>query len=141
METKKDKAVPYKKLPKFTNLDLLRSESVVVQFLETKFDLGYIPSGVAVPLLEINQANVNAQEAGASNDEIMAAEIKSVALFCGFYDEKFSENYVAKNATAQQVDAFYEMLVWAILNNFAKKNPAGENEADAQSKKKPIGKK
>ena len=36
----------------FTNLDTLRAESQKVQFLGEEFEVGYIPSGLSIPLLE-----------------------------------------------------------------------------------------
>ncbi|WP_256254706.1 hypothetical protein [Treponema phagedenis] len=38
---------------KMVNLDLLKAESVKIKFLEKEFEIGYIPSGLAIPYLII----------------------------------------------------------------------------------------
>lgn len=40
------------------NLDLLRSESQKVTSLGKEFEVGYIPSGLAIPLIENHNKNI-----------------------------------------------------------------------------------
>ncbi|MEL5717210.1 MAG: hypothetical protein P1P66_00550, partial [Treponema pedis] len=62
------------------NLDLLRAESQRVKFLGKEFEIGYIPSGLAIPLLENHNKNIREQKETDSTEKILKDTIKSVSL-------------------------------------------------------------
>ena len=64
------------------NLDLLRSESQKVKFLGKEFEVGYIPSGLAIPLIENHNKNIKEQKESDSQEKLLKDNIKSVSLFC-----------------------------------------------------------
>ena len=113
------------------NLDALRAESRKVRFLGKEFEIGYIPSGLAIPLIENHNKDIQEQKESDSKEKIMRDEIHAVSLFCSFYDHSFTEEFLSKNASKAQIDSMYTMLIFAIFENFVKKVPdekAGENE-------------
>lgn len=121
------------------NLDALRAESRKVLFLGQEFEIGYIPSGLAIPLIENHNKDIQEQKESDSNEKIMSDEIRAVSLFCSFYDSAFTEDFLRKNASKAQIDSMYTMLIFAIYENFVKKVPdekGGENE---ESEKKTTG--
>jgi hypothetical protein len=121
------------------NLDALRAESLKVRFLGKEFEIGYIPSGLAIPLIENHNKDIQEQKESDSNEKIMSDEIRAVSLFCSFYEPSFTEDFLRKNASKAQIDSMYTMLIFAIYENFVKKVPdekGGENE---ESEKKTTG--
>lgn len=124
---------------KFINLDQLRAESVRVQFLGKKFEIGYIPSGLAIPLIENHNKNVKEQKETDSNEKIINDEIRSIAVFCSFYEKDFTEDYLRLNATEKQIDAMYRLIVEAIFNNFIQEANPNTSESDSSLEKKTIG--
>lgn len=103
----------------FVNLDSLRAESRKVQFLGKEFEIGYIPSGLAIPLIENHNANLESQKEYMEDKErLLSDNIRSVSLFCSFYEPEFTKEYLRANATLSQIEQMYSQLVYAILTNF-----------------------
>lgn len=121
------------------NLDALRAESRKVLFLGQEFEIGYIPSGLAIPLIENHNKDIREQKESDSNEKIMSDEIRAVALFCSFYDHTFTEDFLRKNASKAQIDSMYTMLIFAIYENFVKTVPDEKMEDEQQSEKKTTG--
>lgn len=121
------------------NLDLLRSESQMVRFLGKEFEVGYIPSGLSIPLLENHNKMIAEQKEDDSQSKLFNDNIKSVSVFCSFYEPDFTEDYIRKNATGDQVVIMYELILQAILINVSKADL--KNEGDASSQKKTTGEK
>lgn len=129
-----------KAINNFINLDTLKAESRKVKFLGKEFEVGYIPSGLAIPLVENHNENIKTQKETDPPEKIMKDEIKSISIFCSFYEPEFTEKYLQENATAAQIDAFYKILVFAIFENFVKKLPEEEQEKASEiNEKKTIG--
>jgi len=101
----------------FTNLDTLRAESEKVQFLGEKFEVGYIPSGLSIPLLETYNKSIEEQKTDESPKKLLEDNVKAVSLFCSFYNEKFTADYLLKNASNSQIIAMYQIIVTAIIRN------------------------
>lgn len=129
----------------YINLDTLRAESKKVQFLKKKFEVGYIPSGLAIPLLDNHNENLKTQKEDDPQEKIMQDEIRSVSVFCSFYEPEFTEEYISKNASPDQVDAFYKIIVYAIVDNFLKSQDTnageGKDSEESSSEKKTTGEK
>lgn len=126
----------------FLNLDILKTAPTrIVQFLGTEFDLSYIPCGIAIPLIEAHNAQIkkelNQSEKKPTQKEMIDLELKMVTLFCNFYAEEFTADYIAKNATDKQLLAMYTQIVQSIIENFGISAP--ETDTDKTSKKKQIG--
>lgn len=121
------------------NLDTLRAESRRVLFLGQEFEIGYIPSGLAIPLIENHNKDIQEQKESDSNEKIMSDEIHAVSLFCSFYDRTFTEDFLSKNASKAQIDSMYTMLIFAIYENFVKKVPDEQLEAAEATEKKTTG--
>ena len=103
----------------FVNLDSLRAESRKVQFLGKEFEIGYIPSGLAIPLIENHNANLESQKEYMEDKErLLSDNIRSGSLFCSFYEPEFTQEYLRANATLSQIEQMYSQLVYAILTNF-----------------------
>ena len=101
------------------NLDLLRSESQKVKFLGKEFEVGYIPSGLAIPLIENHNKNIKEQKESDSQEKLLKENIKSVSLFCSFYEPDFTEEFLSKNASDKQIEQMYQLIVTAIVKNFS----------------------
>lgn len=101
------------------NLDLLRSESQKVKFLGKEFEVGYIPSGLAIPLIENHNKNIKEQKETDSPEKLLNDNIKSVSIFCSFYEPDFTEEFLSKNASDKQIEQMYQLIVLAILKNFS----------------------
>ena len=101
------------------NLDLLRSESQKVKFLGKEFEVGYIPSGLAIPLIENHNKNIKEQKESDSQEKLLKENIKSVSLFCSFYEPDFTEEFLSKNASDKQIEQMYLLIVTAIVKNFS----------------------
>ena len=101
------------------NLDLLRSESQKVKFLGKEFEVGYIPSGLAIPLIENHNKNIKEQKESDSQEKLLKDNIKSVSLFCSFYEPDFTEEFLSKQASDKQIEQMYQLIVLAILKNFS----------------------
>ncbi len=121
------------------NLDSLKAESQKVKFLKKEFEVGYIPSGLSIPLIDDFNKNLKEQNESDSQEKIMQDEIKSVSIFCSFYESEFTEEYLTKNATASQIDSFYKILVTAIYKNFMVAVPQENNQAGDSLQKKTTG--
>lgn len=121
------------------NLDQLRAESQKVQFLGKEFEVGYIPSGLSIPLLENHNQMIAEQKEDDSQAKLFNDNIKSVSVFCSFYEPEFTEDYIRKNATGDQVVIMYELILQAILINVSKADL--KNEAEDNSQKKTTGQK
>ncbi|QEJ99861.1 hypothetical protein [Treponema phagedenis] len=127
---------------KMVNLDLLKAESVKIKFLEKEFEIGYIPSGLAIPLLDNHNQNVETQKEDDPPEKLFHDTVRSVSLFCSFFHPEFTEEYLLKNATAQQIDAMYQNIIYAILTNFTSAIPSdGEESSDDDIEKKTTGEK
>ncbi|MGF7110181.1 hypothetical protein [Treponema pedis] len=125
------------------NLDLLRAESQRVKFLGKEFEIGYIPSGLAIPLLENHNKNIREQKETDSTEKILKDNIKSVSLFCSFYESDFTEEFLMKNASDKQIQQMYELIVFAIIKNFSSALPENQDAENDGSdvEKKTIGEK
>ncbi|MGP1443669.1 hypothetical protein [Treponema sp.] len=121
------------------NLDALRAESRKVLFLGHEFEIGYIPSGLAIPLIENHNKDIQEQKESDSKEKIMSDEIRAVSLFCSFYDSAFTEDFLRKHASKAQIDSMYTMLIFAIYENFVKKVPDEKTGADESTEKKTTG--
>ncbi len=121
------------------NLDSLKAKSQKVKFLEKEFEVGYIPSGLSIPVVEDFNKNLKEQKETDSQEKIMQDEIKSVSIFCSYYESKFTEEYLSKNATAAQIDSFYKILVTAIYKNFIAAVPQEDNQTGDSLQKKTTG--
>lgn len=116
----------------FTNLDALRAESQKVQFLGKEFEVGYIPSGLSIPLLETYNKSIEEQKTDESPKKLLEDNVKAVSLFCSFYDDTFTSDYLLKNASNSQIVAMYQIIVTAIIRNLG--NVASDEMASAEKK-------
>ena len=121
------------------NLDALRAESRKVLFLGKEFEIGYIPSGLAIPLIENHNKDIQEQKENDSKEKIMGDEIRAVSLFCAFYEPSFTEDFLQKNASIAQIDSMYTMLIFAIFENFVKKVPDEKTGETEGAEKKTTG--
>lgn len=119
----------------FTNLDALRAESQKVQFLGQEFEVGYIPSGLSIPLLETYNKSIEEQKTDESPKKLLEDNVNAVSLFCSFYDNTFTTEYLLKNASNSQIVSMYQIIVTAIIRNLG--NVASDEMASAE--KKTIG--
>ena len=119
----------------FTNLDALRAESQKVQFLGKEFEVGYIPSGLSIPLLETYNKSIEEQKTDESPKKLLEDNVNAVSLFCSFYDNTFTTEYLLKNASNSQIVSMYQIIVTAIIRNLG--NVASDEMASAE--KKTIG--
>lgn len=103
----------------FTNLDELRAESKSVKFLGKDFEVGYIPSGLAIPLLEQYNNDVKNQKETDSQEKLLNDAIRFVSLFCSHYESEFTEEYLKRNATDKQLDAMRRIIFISIIENFS----------------------
>lgn len=116
----------------FTNLDALRAESQKVQFLGQEFEVGYIPSGLSIPLLETYNKSIEEQKMDESPKKLLEDNVKAVALFCSFHDDTFTADYLLKNASNSQIVAMYQIIVTAIIRNLG--NAPVDEMGDAEKK-------
>lgn len=116
----------------FTNLDALRAESQKVQFLGKEFEVGYIPSGLSIPLLETYNKSIEEQKTDESPKKLLEDNVKAVSLFCSFYDDTFTSDYLLKNASNSQIVAMYQIIITAIIRNLG--NVAADEMGDAEKK-------
>lgn len=121
---------------RFVNLDVLRCESVTVQFLGKQFEVGYIPSGIAIPVLENHNQNLATQTEHDSQEKLINDTVKSVAIFCSFYEPEFTEEYIKKHTTVAQLEAMYQHIVTAIVTTFPV--DAAADAADTYADKKKL---
>ena len=121
------------------NLDLLRSESQKVKFLGKEFEVGYIPSGLAIPLIENHNKNIKEQKESDSQEKLLKDNIKSVSLFCSFYEPDFTEEFLSKNASDKQIEQMYQLIVLAILKNFSAEAPNDDSGSSNSFEKKTTG--
>ena len=119
----------------FTNLDALRAESQKVQFLGKEFEVGYIPSGLSIPLLETYNKSIEEQKTDESPKKLLEDNVNAVSLFCSFYDNTYTVEYLLKNASNSQIVSMYQIIVTAIIRNLG--NVAADEMAN--SEKKTIG--
>jgi hypothetical protein len=128
------------------NLDALRAESRIITFLEKEYELGYIPSGAAIPILQAYNGlcEKQAKAAGGNDldalrryektgaDEIVRDTIEFVARFCAFFYPDVTPESIAKNATREMVDMFFMEIIGAIIRNSSLGKKAGEKTGDAK---------
>ncbi|WP_449189407.1 hypothetical protein [Treponema lecithinolyticum] len=119
----------------FTNLDALRAESQKVQFLGKEFEVGYIPSGLSIPLLETYNKSIEEQKTDESPKKLLEDNVKAVSLFCSFYDNTFTAEYLLKNASNSQIVSMYQIIVTAIIRNLG----IVTSDEMASAEKKTIG--
>lgn len=131
--------------PTILNLDALRAPSRKVLFLGGEFELGYIPAGASIPVIEGYNRLLEKQtrdmgevtpEAEAAYRESHSQEIEDMNIgfvsdFCSFWDPSFTREKIAKEATVPMVDAFFTEIVRALLTNAS----ADQGEGAAGSKK------
>ena len=116
----------------FTNLDALRAASQKVQFLGKEFEVGYIPSGLSIPLLETYNKSIEEQKTDESPKKLLEDNVKAVSLFCSFYDDTFTSDYLLKNASNSQIVVMYQIIVTAIIHNLG--NASADEMGDAEKK-------
>lgn len=121
------------------NLDLLRSESQKVKFLGKEFEVGYIPSGIAIPLIENHNKNIKEQKESDSQEKLLKDNIKSVSIFCSFYEPDFTEEFLSKNASDKQIEQMYQLIVTAIVKNFSAEAPNDDSGSSNSFEKKTTG--
>lgn len=121
------------------NLDLLRSESQKVKFLGKEFEVGYIPSGLAIPLIENHNKNIKEQKETDDQEKLLKDNIKSVSLFCSFYEPDFTEEFLSKNASDKQIEQMYQLIVLAIVKNFSAEAPNDDSGSSNSFEKKTTG--
>nr|WP_303933704.1 hypothetical protein [Treponema denticola] len=121
------------------NLDLLRTESQKVKFLGKEFEVGYIPSGLAIPLIENHNKNIKEQKESDSQEKLLKDNIKSVSIFCSFYEPDFTEEFLSKNASDKQIEQMYQLIVLAILKNFSAAVSNDDSESSTSVEKKTTG--
>lgn len=121
------------------NLDLLRSESQKVKFLGKEFEVGYIPSGLAIPLIENHNKNIKEQKETDSPEKLLKDNIKSVSIFCSFYEPNFTEEFLSKQASDKQIEQMYQLIVLAILKNFSAAVSNDDSESSTSVEKKTTG--
>ena len=136
------------------NLDALRAESRKVVFLGREYELGYIPSGAAIPMMESYRLLFDKQTAAAGGGspealakyereqakEIFEDEIDFVHRFCSFFYPEVTRSEVSLEASKEMVDIFFSEIITSIVRNSAvgktdtdkaddaKKNTTGENQ-------------
>lgn len=121
------------------NLDLLRTESQKVKFLGKEFEVGYIPSGLAIPLIENHNKNIKEQKETDSPEKLLKDNIKSVSIFCSFYEPDFTEELLSKSASEKQIEQMYQLIVLAILKNFSAAVSNDDSESSTSVEKKTTG--
>ena len=121
------------------NLDLLRSESQKVKFLGKECEVGYIPSGLAIPLIENHNKNIKEQKETDSPEKLLKDNIKSVSIFCSFYEPNFTEEFLSKQASDKQIEQMYQLIVLAILKNFSAAVSNDDSESSTSVEKKTTG--
>ncbi|NJL71797.1 MAG: hypothetical protein HC888_09335 [Candidatus Competibacteraceae bacterium] len=111
------------------NLDSLRAEKKEVRFLGRTFDLGYIPSGISIPLTTRYNAMIREQAPRAKDPEalkkyaeeeaaaITAENIALVAIYTSFYDPEIDAERIAREASREQVEAMLVHIVEAIVKS------------------------
>ncbi len=129
------------------NLDALRAPSRKVRFLGKEYELGYIPSGAAIPVMEAFNA-LRAKQAAAAgseskedldryarerNREITDDTITFVAGFCSFFYPEVTRETIAMEANKDMVDIFFSEIVRSIIENSARSR-SGEVDGDASKK-------
>jgi hypothetical protein len=144
-----------------TNLDALRAPSHKVVFLGLDYELGYIPAGAAIPVMESYLELVHKQEAAAGAStmdssaamaalesysrqkpaEVVADTIKFLSRFCHFYyperEASDFEKDINDHASKDMVDSFFTVIVKAICVNAAV--AGSETESRSKSKKNKTG--
>lgn len=123
------------------NLDSLRAESQKVQFLGKEFEIGYIPSGLAIPVIENHNKNIKTQKESDSQEKLLKDNIKSVSLFCSFYEPDFTEEFLSKNASDKQIEQMYLLIVSAIVKNFSVEVSNDDSGSSNSLEKKTAGEK
>lgn len=115
------------------NLDQLRAPSRKILFLGQEFEIGYIPAGLSIPVLDLYQKQVRGQKESDSQEKLLRDNADMVSGFCSYYNKDFTLEYVLKTASAAQIAAFYQQVLTAIVENFASEG------ASEPSKKKETG--
>ncbi len=121
------------------NLDELRAESQKVKFLEKDFEVGYIPCGAGIPILEAyNEVMQHQDEDG--KQIFVDKTIGLISLFCSFTEPDFTAEFIKANASNFQVSSFFHLIAQSIIKNFGQGLSDEEIENMAkESKKKEIG--
>jgi len=140
-------------LPNVINLDALRAESRKVIFLGREYELGYIPSGAAIPIYEAYSELVARQTAAAGGadaqatirytqehaGEIVDDTINFTAAFCRFFYPDVTTEEVRTEASKEMVEAFFTEIIRAIVLNSMRGAPEGGasgEDKENKSKKK-----
>jgi len=135
------------------NLDALRAPSRKVLFLGRDYELGYIPSGAAIPMLEAYNELLRKQtEAAGSSDleahlryqeeharECVDDSIDFIAEFCAFFHPEVTRDEVAREASKEMVDSFFVEIIRSIVENSARAASKAEAEGGEGSKKNTTG--
>jgi hypothetical protein len=133
------------------NLDKLKSESRIITFLGKDFELGYLPAGLAIPLVHKYQEILRKQTdlaGGESFEQVKALQvthavelendaIELVAFFCSWFDQGYTPERVAQEATKAMVDFFFQEIIMAIIESSV--TDTGSDESSGGSKKKSAG--
>ncbi len=122
------------------NLDVLRAESQKVLFLGKEFEVGYIPCGAGIPIMENFKKTMELKE---NQKEFSDSVVHLVSLFCSFTDKSFTEDFIRENASDRQVSGFFMLIAEAITNNFSyamsKEDAEKTGEASSENEKKKTG--
>jgi hypothetical protein len=136
------------------NLDALRAESKKIIFLGREYELGYIPSGASIPIMDAYQSlyakqilaaggggvDDMARYASECSEEIVEDSITFVHRFCSFFYPEVTRKEISLEASREMVDAFFTEIITSIVRNSAmgksegdkgenvKKNTTGENQ-------------
>lgn len=116
------------------NIDTLRAESRPVQFLGKTFELGYIPCGAGIPIMEAYKKTMEHKDEDGSQ-EFFLKVVDCISLFCSFTQPDFTPDYIKENASNQQVSLFFKMIAEAIIVNFSHVLPPEKGAGEEQKKK------
>ena len=126
------------------NLDALKAPSKKIQFLGKQYELGYIPSGAAIPLIESYNALLKKQtDAAGGTDldaslryaeshaqEVMEDTIDFVFRFCSFFYQDIKRDDIVHEATKAMVETFFMEIITAIVKNAGMQSSGAEAEGD-----------
>ena len=129
------------------NLDKLKAESRKVIFLSKEYELGYIPSGAAIPLIESYNDLLSKQAKAAGGmdietslryakehaEDVVKDSIDFITKFCSFFYPEVTKEEIAKDASKEMVDAFFTEIITAIVRN--SRSEGSPEESDNESKK------
>ncbi|QQO10093.1 hypothetical protein [Breznakiella homolactica] len=131
------------------NLDALRAPSRKIVFLGREYELGYIPSGAAIPMIESYNELLQKQTKAAGGmdldsslryaeenaKEVVEDSIDFIARFCSFFYPDVTRDEISREASKEMVDQFFMEIISSIVRNSARGN-TGESGGDSGDSKK-----